>query len=423
MRNNKLRGVALTMTAVLLLAGCTNPNTLPATFPALTQSTHEETAEVLSEETTASSETEATSSDEGAFEETVLETAQDEETREENVSEEVTVAEESEVETAAPETTPAPTEAETTQAPVTVISVTGKANGTHYIGDTLSAVDFEIIVSMSDGTTLTNPAGFEVSPLTLSAASNTLTCSYGGVSSTFTVAAAERPAEAPTQVPTTPEPATEEIRETAGTVDFDALRSAAVGDFITLGRYEQDYIFENGKEAIEWLVLEKQGDKMLVISRYGLEEYSVGDGGEEWKGCRVRSFLNTQFYEEAFVSEEKALILDTIVKTDVNPNHGTGSYETLDRIFLLSDDEANRFFADNDSRKCYTTPYSRSGSYVSRLEDSCQWWLRSPGSSAYGMGLVFQDGGIDYSSPGYYNFCNDYGKNFVRPAMWIKLEP
>ena len=96
------------------------------------------------------------------------------------------------------QTTPVPKEPETTPAPVTAVSITGKVNGTHYIGDTLSAGDFVITVTMSDGSKLTNPAGFAVSPLTLSAATNTLTCAYGGVSGTFTVNAAERPTD-PTQ--------------------------------------------------------------------------------------------------------------------------------------------------------------------------------------------------------------------------------
>lgn len=171
MRKNMFRGVVLTITAILLLAGCTNPNTLRATFPASEPNVLEETVSTSAEDATSEPVTEAPSSDAGTAEETIWdEDTSEAYTSEENVSEEVAVAEESEAETAVPETTPAPTEAETTQAPVTVISVIGKANGTHYIGDTLSAVDFEIIVSMSDGTTLTNPAGFEVSPLTLSAA-------------------------------------------------------------------------------------------------------------------------------------------------------------------------------------------------------------------------------------------------------------
>ena len=53
--------------------------------------------------------------------------------------------------------------------------------------------------------------------------------------------------------------------------DMEALRSAEVGSYILFGEYEQDSDESTGKEAIEWLVLDKQDDKMLVISRYGLD--------------------------------------------------------------------------------------------------------------------------------------------------------
>ena len=409
MRKNMFREVVLTITAILLLSGCTNPNTLRTTLPASEPNALDETISTSAEDTTSEPVTEAPSSDAETAEETIWdEDTSEAYTSEENVSEEVTVAEESEAETAAPETTPAPTEAETTQAPVTVVSVTGKANGTHYIGDTLSAVDFEIIVSMSDGTTLTNPAGFEVSPLTLSAANNTLTCSYGGVSSTFTVAAAERPAEAPTQVPATPEPTTEEIRETTGTVDYDALRSAAVGDFITLGKYEQDDNFENGMETIEWLVLEKQEDKMLVISRYCLDETRYNTFyNPSWETSDLRNWLTINFFAWAtFTPEEEALILETVVKTEDRDV----SVVTSDRVFILSIEEVKRYFPDDASRKCLGTPHC--GGY----KDSagyCFWWMRTNWSSGAN---VFYDGSIEPQNADYYSLA-------VRPAMWIKLTP
>jgi len=51
----------------------------------------------------------------------------------------------------------------------------------------------------------------------------------------------------------------------------EKLSKAVVGDYITFGAYEQDYNTSNGKEAIEWLVLEKKNNRLLVISRYALD--------------------------------------------------------------------------------------------------------------------------------------------------------
>ena len=49
----------------------------------------------------------------------------------------------------------------------------------------------------------------------------------------------------------------------------DAL--LAVGSIITFGAYEQDNNTRNGKEPIEWQVLEIKGGRALLISKYGLD--------------------------------------------------------------------------------------------------------------------------------------------------------
>lgn len=83
----------------------------------------------------------------------------------------------------------------------TVASVSVTVSGTHYIGDTLTGADFTVTVKMSDGTTLTNPAGWAAAPLTLSAASTNITVTYGGVSGVVTVNASERPTQPQPQNP------------------------------------------------------------------------------------------------------------------------------------------------------------------------------------------------------------------------------
>lgn len=44
--------------------------------------------------------------------------------------------------------------------------------------------------------------------------------------------------------------------------------AAKVGDYITFGRYKQE---GQMPQDIEWRVLAKEGNKILVISRYGLD--------------------------------------------------------------------------------------------------------------------------------------------------------
>lgn len=83
--------------------------------------------------------------------------------------------------------------------PATPKSITVKVSGTHYVGDTLSGSDFTVTVTMSDGSTLTNPAGWSASPLKLSAESNKITVSYSGISSDITVKASKKAAAKPTE--------------------------------------------------------------------------------------------------------------------------------------------------------------------------------------------------------------------------------
>ena len=82
-------------------------------------------------------------------------------------------------------------QAEITKSPkaTTPKSITASVKGNHYIGETLGSGDFTVYITMSDGATQTNPAGWSASPLTLSNASNQITVSYGELSTVITVAA------------------------------------------------------------------------------------------------------------------------------------------------------------------------------------------------------------------------------------------
>lgn len=53
----------------------------------------------------------------------------------------------------------------------------------------------------------------------------------------------------------------------------ERLETISVGSYITFGSYEQDDDITNGKEPIEWLVLAKKNNRMLVISRYAFRVY------------------------------------------------------------------------------------------------------------------------------------------------------
>jgi len=143
-----------------------------------------------------------------------------------------------------------------------------------------------------------------------------------------------------------------------GVMKEESSSGLKVGDIITFGHYEQDNNISNGKEAIEWRVLDIKGDKLLVISSYVLENkpfHSTLDRDVTWDRCSLREWLNGIFYNEAFSANEKSKILTTNVKAEssinelslANGRSGTGSpvgSDTKDKIFLLSIKEARKYF-------------------------------------------------------------------------------
>lgn len=193
---------------------------------------------------------------------------------------------------------------------------------------------------------------------------------------------------------------------------FLSLRNAAVGDFVTFGRYEQDNDDSNGKENIEWLVLAKENDRLLLISRYALDRRPYNDTLKyiTWEDCTLRHWLNDTFINTAFSDSEKAKILTVKVNADKNLNYisiNPGN-ATQDKIFLLSISEALHYFKSDSDRQCERTAVESSRIW---------WWLRSPGNVGNDAACVSSSGKISYTGA-YVSY--DYGCA-VRPALWLNI--
>ncbi len=190
------------------------------------------------------------------------------------------------------------------------------------------------------------------------------------------------------------------------------IRNAAIGDKIIFGTYEQDNDTSNGAEDIEWLVLAKENNKILVISDKALDcqPYNKAYKKITWEQCSLRKWLNDSFLNTAFSKEERALIQSTTVSADKNPKYSTDpGNATTDKVFLLSINEVEMYFNSNIARKCAPTAYVN--------DTDCWWWLRSPGiGQGYAAG-VNTDGSVEYIGADAYidGLC-------VRPALWISIE-
>ena len=115
-----------------------------------------------------------------------------------------------------------------------------------------------------------------------------------------------------------------------------------IGDAIKIGEFD-------------WRVLDIQDGKALVISDQVLmnKPYNATRGDLTWETCEIRQYLNGDFYDVTFTEEEKEWVIETTVKNEnPTPDFKTDSgNDTVDRLFLLSVQEAEQYFADNAARK------------------------------------------------------------------------
>ena len=197
------------------------------------------------------------------------------------------------------------------------------------------------------------------------------------------------------------------------------LSSAQVGSYVIFGEYEQDNNSANGAEDIEWLVLAKEGNRILVISKYALDclPYNISDTSVTWETCSLREWLNGKFINAAFSEKELAMIPVVTVSADKNSKNNTDpGNSTTDQVFLLSTAEAAKYLASSSSRQYQVTAYCYNQSAYQASDEGRWWWTRTPGKDSHYAAVV--------TSAGTFFFEGRYVTRVsgaVRPALWIDL--
>lgn len=188
------------------------------------------------------------------------------------------------------------------------------------------------------------------------------------------------------------------------------------GEIITFGRYPQN---SGIPEPIEWRVLSVESDRVLLISLYALDCVLYNEQYEDviWSACTLRSWLNGEFIDAAFSPDEQRRIHMVTLSNPENPLFSTpGGADTVDRIFCLSTDEAERYFSSNDDRICKATEWAENKEIWINDAGGCWWWLRSPGKPEYSAVSVYGDGDINLWGDGV-----SIDRICVRPALYMKL--
>ena len=205
-----------------------------------------------------------------------------------------------------------------------------------------------------------------------------------------------------------------------------------IGDYLSFGNYQG--------EEIEWRVLDKDGDNLLIISEYGIDAKPYNTEYEDvtWETCSMRKWLNDDFLMGAFSTDERKRIRLSYVEAERNPEYydiDPGN-DTLDYVFLLSIKEAERYFKSDEDRMCIPSEGALNNrifvrvnslgdifSFVVCFEDyprwkrSCDWWLRSPGIGSSKAADVLDRGGVRCHGGSVHD-----ANRCVRPALWINLD-
>ena len=180
---------------------------------------------------------------------------------------------------------------------------------------------------------------------------------------------------------------------------------------------------------VEWIVLERQEGRVLVLSKDAIEAQKFNASSEEtyWENCSLRSWLNGRFPDNAFAKEDPSYVLSTTISNERYPISEEGeerqidelileTYETRDRLFLLSMEEVERYFPNEEERIALASDSAIENGVAAGADNSCSWWLRTPDPDTLGTVLTVKgsDGTISRSM---YEITNG-----VRPAMWIRTD-
>lgn len=187
---------------------------------------------------------------------------------------------------------------------------------------------------------------------------------------------------------------------------------------ITIKPYKVGDILHFGEYNWRILKLEENGTTTIIcneiVSKMAYHNRKIGI---TWERSDIRKYLNNTFYGKFSISQQRAII-STEINNPFNEKYFThGGLSTIDRVFLLSIDEAKNYFANDTDR------------IAKQGKEATWWWLRSPGSHPDHAAFVYNGGSISLDGEvSVYTYGNQYGMRFigyrvggVRPVVVINL--
>ncbi len=157
-------------------------------------------------------------------------------------------------------------------------------------------------------------------------------------------------------------------------------------------------------EPIKWQTLSEENGKLLLVSEQNLDmkQYYTSESAITWENSTLRSWMNGNFYADAFnLLEQEAVAETEVVNADNSEYDIEGGNNTIDKVFALSIDEAKEYFSDNTSRIATNTAYAaRRGDGVNAAGEADMYYLRSPGCLTSRAAVVTASGKINEEGRG-----------------------
>ena len=177
------------------------------------------------------------------------------------------------------------------------------------------------------------------------------------------------------------------------------------------------------KNPMPWLVLEKKAGRALLISKFALDcrQYNFRYENTNWEKCSLRRWLNGSFFDGRFTRQEKRHIMPVSIDADDSLHLRR---EGGDNVFLLSAEEAKKYFKDDDMRKARMTQKALGECLWTFFDEFGHWWLRTTTGEDVGAsfvkayGDIFSCGGTIVSN----GFVRDFDNYGVRPAVYISTK-
>lgn len=217
--------------------------------------------------------------------------------------------------------------------------------------------------------------------------------------------------------------------------DIDKRKDIEKWESVKFGKY---YINDsNIKDDIEWLVLEKNGNEALLLSKYLLDEYWFDKYLEDclYDTSELRTWLNVNFYKEAFNENEKIIIRQNKVNfadfkfslRDPKKQEIKKGKDIEDKVFILSLDEYKKYFnlkISDTKNEVDASILTKPTKYLNYKNDNVNsYWLRDSGLD-YDYIMTVEN----YDFPDKDDEAHICTGSFhddiegVRPAIWVNID-